>query len=200
MAKNNNENTTVEGLTEEDLAAIAASFAEGDVPALTHTVLEIWENLLSNIEEARKERVTPVVANRIITNYPKLEFSDIPAYWNEYYDLMTEMRTILRTVIASKEDCFKHIEDDATENRELYLELLFQWSDQIARWEETWDCMDPKAALKLAAIADVAAVFMGQTGITEALSQPQVGFSFDDDARVALAKRLEEAAEERKDG
>ena len=100
MAKNNNENTTAEGLTEEDLAAIAASFAEGDVPALTHTVLEIWENLLSNIEEARKERVTPVVANRIITNYPKLV--DEPLHWNSVAEELPVHAQLIRLHEASK--------------------------------------------------------------------------------------------------
>lgn len=192
----NTENTeeVTEELTQEDIEAIAASFAEGEVPKLTHTILEIWRDLLSNIEVAREERVTPVIANRVITSYPKLNYADVPAYWDLYYDLMTELRDILDDQIATDDEALSNVEDDAVANRKHYVELLFAWSDRIAQWEEQWDATSPRAAIELAAIADVASMFMGQTGMTEALSQPQVGFEFNDDDRVALQQRLVEAA------
>ena len=183
-----------EELTEEDIEAIAASFAEGNPPALTHTLLEIWRNILSNIESAREERIPPVIANRVVTAYPKIEYHMVPQYWDTYYDLLTEMRDILDDVIASDNEAFDRVEDDAILNRDLYVEVLFGWSDKINQWEEEWDTMSPNAAVELAAIADVSSVIVGETGLTENLSQLQIGFSFDDSDRIALQERLAEAA------
>ncbi len=183
-----------EELTDEDLAAIQASLSEGEVPAMTNTLLKIWQEILSNIETSREERITPIIANRVVGTWTKLEYSDVPAYWELYYDLMTDLRGILLDEIASDPECLNNIEDDAIDNRERYLNILFGWSDRIAEWEEQWECTSPRAHIELAAIADVARFFVGPEGLTEGLSQPQLGFSFDDDDRIALQERLLEAA------
>lgn len=184
-------------LADVDLEAIAASFAEGEAPVMTHTLLEIWNDLLSNAELGVEEHISPMLANSIISKWDRLEFSDIPAYWALYHELMIELRDILHDVIATDPDCYKHVEDDGVENRKLYMEVLFGWTDRINQWEEQWDCTDPRAAIELAAIADVARMFTGQTGIVEHLSQPQMNFTFGDDERTELAERLAAAQKER---
>lgn len=190
-------NETAEQLTPEDEAAIIASLTEGDTPTLSHTVLEIWSEILSNLETEEKSRTSPVVATRIVRSWPGMQYRDIPRYWELYYTLMREMRDALMAVIRSDEDCFSHVEDDAEENRDLYLEVLFQWSDIVGQWEENWDLQSEDAVAHVAAIADCGAFFIGEQGLAAHLSQEQVGFRYTEEDRVALTQRLTEAADAR---
>ena len=187
-------------LTEEEMQAIQDSlqFDPEDLnKPLEHTVLKMWQEVLKNIEEEEKGRITPAIATHVVSSWPKLSYSEVGAYFSYYYALMKELREDLNEVIASDPECLDRVEDDAIENRELYLEIAFLWSDRIQQWDEAWDWEAPDAHVQIAAIADVSAVFIGQTGLLQHLSQPQVNFQMTEEDREALTARLQEAAKGR---
>ena len=195
------EEIPMEEQTPEDLAAIAASFAEGssdELPPLTVTVLRIWQEILGNIEESRQERISPTLAARVVRAWSNMTIQEVPQYWALYYDLLESARTRLHNVLSAHPDAIDQVENDAEENREVYLEVAFEWNDLLARMDEQWNCTDPEAHLQLAALTDVAGFLTGPNGLFDALSQPQVGFEFTEADQAALAKRLGEAAAGRK--
>lgn len=183
-------------MTTADLDAIAASMAEGNV-VMHSTILGIWQDVLTNVEEAATEKVTPIVANRIMNAWPRLEYADIPAYWTRYYEYVIELRDLLSDIIATDAECLLRIEHDGVDNKDLYKEVLFAWSNRIQEWEEDWDVTSSRAGVELAAMADVGGMFVGPTGLTEHLSQPQIRFEYTEADRAELGERLHAAREGR---
>lgn len=162
--------------------------ALGTAPALTHTVLEIWTNVLSNIEGNEDEHISPRYAHSIVSNWPKLSYQDIAGYTRQYFMFLKGLRNILTEEVDKDPEAFGRIENDVEENRAHYLELIAGWQVQIERWELEWDCTAPKSHIGVAALADATSFFVGAQGLVEHLSQ--IGFQFSDEDREALRLRL----------
>ena len=162
--------------------------ALGTAPALTHTVLEIWTQVLSNIEGNEEEHISPRYANSIVSNWPRLAFQDIREYTQQYFAYLKGLRDILTAEVEKDSGAFERVENDAEENRAHYLELIAGWQEQIERWELEWDCTAPDSHVSLAALADATSFFVGAQGLVEHLSQ--IGFQFTDEDREALRLRL----------
>ena len=157
-------------------------------PELTHTILEIWQSILSNIEANEDEHISPRYANSIVSNWPRLNFQDVKAYTKVYFTYLKTLRLILTNEIAKDPAALERVEDDAEENREHYLELIGAWQEQIESWEQNWDSDAPNAHILLAALADATSFFVGAQGLVEHLSQ--INFQFTDEDREVLRERL----------
>ena len=179
-------------LSEQDLADLAA-LGETEEPK-KHTLLEVWRELLSNIEAGAEQRVPPQLALRIVSSWPKLGFEDVAAYWAVYHDRLTDMRELLHLEIATDPEALNRVEDDATANAEHYMNLLLAWNQQVLLWEHEWDVNDPAAAIKLAAFADAQSFVLGQQGLVEHLTH--IGFAYGEDDAAAMHEILESWAEE----
>jgi len=174
---------------------IESIFENPDEPIVLRTLLEIWRELLSNIEHERVERISANVAQKIVATWPKLDFKDVPAYLRHYYDLLAEQRLVVLAEIHKDPAALKYLgEEDPIENREHYEEILFGWNLNVARWEREWDVTDPEAAIKLAAIIDAQGFFLAQTGLVAHLSE--IGFEFTEADGERLVARLQAAKEE----
>lgn len=156
------------------------------------TLLESWSKLLESIDTERKGRVTPQVANRTLSAWPKLDYSDLDAYYQRYYDISDEMRQVVEHEVATHPEALKNIEDDGEDNEEIYLNIMFGWQQVIILHEHNWDTNAPDAAIELAAIADVQTFYLGQTGMVAHLGDPNLGFSFSDEDSDALRLALQE--------
>ena len=169
---------------------------------IDHTLLYVWREVLSNIEKIREERVSPVIANKIVSSWPKLAYQDVPAYHELYHGYLTEYRDTLDEVIKEFPGCFKHTApvgeegSDAIENRAAYLELLFRWHSLNISFEHEWDAAADDSHVSIAAIADAAAFTIGPSGLTQHLAQPQVAFQWTDEDQQELQARLLEAEEQ----
>ena len=157
-------------------------------PELTHTILEIWASVLSNIESNEGEHISPRYANSIVSNWPRLNFQDVSGYTRKYFSFLKALREILTAEIDKDPEALKNVENDAEENRGHYLELIGGWQEQIERWEQEWDSDHPEAHIGLAALADATSFFVGSQGLVEHLSQ--INFQFTDEDREALRLRL----------
>jgi hypothetical protein len=157
-------------------------------PELTHTVLEVWASVLSNIESNEGEHISPRYANSIVSNWPKLTFQEVKAYTLQYFAYLKALRELLSEVIAQNPSALENVENDAEDNREHYLELIGGWQELIERWELAWESTDPDSHVTLAALADATSFFVGSQGLVEHLSQ--IGFQFTDEDREALRLRL----------
>lgn len=180
------ENTPLTAKDEADLKLLG----DAEAPA-PNTLLKVWQEVLSNIEQSASERVTPALANRIVSSWPKLSFQDTPDYHKLYHGYLMELREILHDAIRKNPDALKNVDDDAEANRDIYLGLLLDWQIRIAEWEHAWDASAADAHIKLAAIADATVFFVGQNGLVEHLSQ--INFQFSDADRDELGEKLLEA-------
>ena len=181
--------TPVEDLPElpADLQA-EVNAALGQAPELSHTILEIWAQVLSNIEANEGEHISPRYANSIVSNWPRLKFQEVSAYTQKYFTYLKSLRELLTEEIAKDPAAFERVENDAEENREHYLELIGAWQERIEMWEQTWQSDAKDSHVTLAALADATSFFVGAQGLVEHLSQ--IGFQFTDEDREALRLRL----------
>ena len=150
----------------------------GDEKGERRTLLEAWQNVLQDIEQSQAEHISPQVAMKVVASWSQLKFPDVPVYWNLYHENLVKLRTILDEVIERHPDCFKNTEpegehSDATGNHAAYLDLLFSWQLEVARWERLWDVTSPDAGASIAAIADASNFYLSQTGLIAHLEQIQ---------------------------
>lgn len=169
------------------------------------TLLEIWRNVLGNIEAERGGRVSPAAANQLVNIWPKLTFADVSVYTNAYYDYLLDLRDILDAEIAKDKKAFKHTaprrpdgtldpDGDAIKNGPRYRELLAAWQERIILWEHQWDSDAADAAARVAAIADATAFYVGPQGLVANLDD--IGFQLTDDESEAIRTRLAAYKEE----
>jgi hypothetical protein len=178
----------------EELPELPADLQEevnrelGQAPELTHTILEVWASVLSNIESNEGEHISPRYANSIVSNWPRLTFQEVSEYTRQYFTFLKALRDILTAEIDKNPAALERVENDAEENREHYLELIGGWQELIERWEQDWDSDAPDSHVTLAALADATSFFVGAQGLVEHLSQ--INFQFTDEDREALRLRL----------
>jgi len=177
-------------LTEQDIADLESLAAESE----NHTLLEVWREILSNIDEARKEKITPTEAVRIVTAWRHLSVQDVAVYQPLYYDRLDEMRQVLLVEIESDPAALKNTENDAEDNHHHYLNLLLQWQLLAQSWGADWDVSSPTSHIDLAAFAEAQNFVLGERGLIGQLEA--IGFDFTDEESTALAAELEVARAE----
>src|SRR6478609_7165224 len=81
-----------------------------------HTLLEIWRNVLGNIESQKSERIHPQTAQKVVSAWPKLSFQDTPLYHERYFAILKEFRDILDFVIQEHPGCLKNVGGDENDD------------------------------------------------------------------------------------
>ena len=119
----------------------------------------------------------------------------MPEYQKRFYSKILELRDLVVAEIETDDECLNRLtaEEDSIDNAPHYRELLFQWQKRILEWEQAWDCTDPNAAVELAAISDVHAMFFGQVGLTAYLDN--IKFEFTEQDQAEMRQRLDEIKE-----
>jgi len=195
MSDTNNTETAGEPEVELSAQDIADLASLGSTESKPRTLLEVWSNVLKNIEPSRDQKhIAPTIANKIVSSWPKMSFQDVRNYHLKYHALLIELRDILENLIEKNPDALENTENEAVDNRDLYIELVSRWHEQVAQWERDWTVDDADSHVQLAAIADAASFFTGPSGLAAHFSD--IGLSFTDDDRETLTKRLMLAAEE----
>jgi hypothetical protein len=186
-------------LSEQDQADLAALTEE----PINHTLLEIWNEVLGSIELSVAHKIPAIVANKVVSSWPKLSYQDTARYHARYHEILTEYRRILRELIEENPGCLKNIGERGTEffdaeaNRGVYKELIIRWKLYDQSLQLDWDAVDPESHIEIAAIADAAAFCIGSTGLIQHLGAPQIGFTQSSGDQEELEARLTEAAEAR---
>lgn len=169
--------------------------AEEEQPPITHSLLEVWQNILSNVEESLTKRLTPGAAAKAVSTWPKMNFPDVPVYLGLYHQFLLEYREILEDLITEHPEALEHLgPDDGESNHDIYLQLLIEWQKLQLAQEFVWDATEPDAAARLAAIADSNAFMLGQMGLVAHLDQ--IGFDYTPDEREKVSALLKEFSEE----
>lgn len=159
-----------------------------------HTLLEVWRAVLAPARGGLADApITPQWATRIVSTYPQVTFADTPAVNTMFFVVVNELGSILDEVIDSDTQCLKWetAQEDVEHNSEHYRELLTLWQTHMLRRELEWKPTDPDAAVMLAALSEVHAMFFGEKGLTAHLDS--IKFQFTEADQEALTRSLEDA-------
>lgn len=155
---------------------------------LDHSLLEMWSEVLSNVEPEKAAKISPQAAMGVLSKWPTLMMKDVPLYVEAYYTHLEEYRDILNKVIAFNPKALLHVgEEDAAQNRRLYFEVVGRWQRLQREIEEAWTVESDTAAIELAALADSTNFILGSTGLVAHLEQ--LGLE-PTDAEMDLIERL----------
>ena len=160
-------------------AAMAAKENDGDSQAVEReiTLLESWLSVLSNAEGARGVRATPSETIAGLSRHAGLlTLADIPAYFDQYYELLTGAYDIVRAQVEDNVEALNvSKEDDAELNWKHYANIYMLWRQHLVTAEHEWDINAESAAAELAALQDAAGFLFGPTGLVQHLDV--IGFS-----------------------
>lgn len=160
--------------------------------ALTHTLLEVWTGVLSNIERSEQERITLSTAVRLLNKHADLQMRELPRYFQRYHELLRELRWVVsEEVEAAGEEAFRRVEHDAEDNYAHYFNILVNWMKLANGWELMWDVSIPYANAEGAAIIDAYEFALGERGLAAQLDA--IGFDWSDEfaAKLQLAVEAE---------
>ena len=160
-------------------AAMAAKENDGDSQAVEReiTLLESWLSVLSNAEGARGVRATPSETIAGLSRHAGLlTLADIPAYFDQYYQLLIGAYDIVRAQVEDNAEVLNvSKEDDAELNWKHYANIYMLWRQHLMTAEREWDINSEGAAAELAALQDAAGFLFGPTGLVQHLDV--IGFS-----------------------
>ena len=164
-------------------------------PAQTHSLLEVWASILSNIDLAAQEKITPEEAGALISRYSFMRVQETPRYLELYYTFLREYHAALTAEIESDSECLKRTEPqvDAEENRHHYMNLLTQWMAIAMRLGLAWDATTEEAHLELAALNEARNFVIGSTGIVAHLES--INFTLSPDERDEIDRAVLAAQE-----
>jgi len=186
--------------SDEDIAALnEVGIATDGEPPSWHAILQVWRDVLRNAETELEAKVTPQWAARITSSYAELQFRDMVNFRNRYFSKILELLTVVEDQIATDDECLNVTspEEDAERNARHYKEVLKDWQLTYLGWELDWDCLDPDAAVEIAAIAEAHKMFFGQNGLTQQLEN--LKFEYTEADQAAVAEALRAKAEEHKE-
>ena len=155
-----------------------------------HTVLEVWQKVLSNIDLAKQERITTTNAHKVLTAYPFLTTKDLVPYYTAFYWCLEQYRDALAFEIDTDEKCLEWTDPelDAENNRHHYFNLMVTWQRLALSMRTDWEASSELAGAELAALSDSQAFMLGEKGLVNLLGQLKLAFDSDDAAEVyALA-------------
>lgn len=155
-----------------------------------HTVLEIWQKVLSNVDAAKKERITTTNAFKLLTSYPFLTTKDLVPYYTAFYWCLEQYRDALEFEIDTDDRCLEWTDPDldSENNRHHYTNLMVNWQRLALSMRTDWEASSELAGPQLAALNDSQAFMLGEKGIINLLSQLKLDYDqADADEVYALA-------------
>ncbi len=152
-------------------------------------LLKVFKHLLEPVKTLKDEKLTMQYCSRIIDNYSGIEFKDMENYNNQYVDYVLELLNILDEIIASDDECLNvtNEDEDLEHNRVNYLNLVLQWQIAMQQWSFDWDCLDKKAAIKLAAQNEAGLLAFGEKGLVGFFSSIQFNLTDDEQQTISDA-------------
>ena len=155
-----------------------------------HTVLEIWQKVLSNVDAAKKKRITTTNAFKLLSSYPFLTTKDLVPYYTAFYRCLEQYRDVLEFEIGTDDRCLEWTDPDldSENNRHHYTNLMVNWQRLALSLRTDWEASSELAGPQLAALNDSQSFMLGEKGIINLLSQLKLDYDQTDaDEVYALA-------------
>lgn len=150
-------------------------------PAPTHSVLEVWDLILSNAEPQGRLPILSGVASAIVARYPYLKHQETQQYHAYYHHLLQECRELLHAELAGDTKYRQWVGDeDAEHNYAHYKNVLVSWHNFFDALEEEWVAEDETSHIQIAVLSDVRAFFFSGVGLAGHLDSIQFSLSKDE--------------------
>ena len=175
----------VEEVVEDDAQVVQMPPKPAD-----HTVLEIWQKVLSNVDAAKQERITTTNAFKLLSSYPFLTTKDLVPYYTAFYWCLEQYRDVLEFEIGTDDRCLEWTDPDldSENNRHHYTNLMVNWQRLALSMRTDWEASSKLAGPELAALNDSQSFMLGEKGIINLLSQLKLNYDqADADEVYALA-------------
>ena len=175
----------VEEVVEDDSTVIQMPPKPSD-----HTVLEIWQKVLSNVDTAKQERIATTNAFKLLMTYPFLTTKDLVPYYTTFYWCLEQYRDVLEFEIDTDDKCLEWTDPelDAENNRHHYTNLMVNWQRLALSMRTDWSPTSENAGAELAALSDSQSFMLGEKGLINLLSQLKLDYDqADADEVYALA-------------
>ena len=142
-----------------------------------HTLLEVWSTVLANSDSWRDDRIIPQWVTKVVRNYVEVSIADCIKVHKLYYEIVDEMKEILRLEIAGDPECLTHLtpESDIAENLTHYKNILLLWQQAFMARELDWHPEIEDAGVILAALSEAHELFFGDRGLVQHLGH--IGFA-----------------------
>lgn len=163
---------------------------EGKADLPYRTVLELWKNVLDNVDNGGLQRITMEWATAVTTVYKEMTFAKMPAFRDSFYKKLREMRALLQEVIDEDEErtAQTSAEEDVAYNGTSYIGLIAVWQMKLLEWELTWDCKARNAIVEHAAISETQRIFFSSKGLVTLLDS--INFEMTEDDNAALIEKM----------
>ncbi len=168
------------------------------------TILEVWREVLKPAVTMKDTEIpAPNYAMAMCGQYPDVHVWDAVKIHRGYCQHLIDVADILEAEIESDPVCLDQstAEDDATENRGHYLNVLLLWQQYFHQHELEWDCLDAESPVQLASFGEAFKTVFGgpgREGITDYLNS--IPLEMDDADRQLIADALDEQRETWKAG
>lgn len=163
-----------------------------------HTIAELWSKVLVPARHEQHARVTPQLATRLVQTYAEVTYAQTAKYMPLFHEKVIGLLEILENTLdeAAHDEALNvtSAEEDAAQNRQMYIQIITDWQEQMLRWEMEWTPDTPDAGLKVAILSEVHKMFFEQNGIISLLDH--INFEFTDDDRTRLTENLEAVRKE----
>lgn len=162
--------------------------------AINHSVLRVWQAVLSNIDVEAAARPSMDFCARIIRHYPHLAFQEISEYVDRYYEILKKARDILTEVIESDPEAFSRSgKADVELNKGNYVKVIAGWEGLLRTMTDAWDSDSDWSHVDMPAISDATVFLMSDKGLLGQLAA--LGFQFDEEDAETVEKLIQEHAQ-----
>lgn len=174
-------------LTDQDVVDLHEIGIEA---APARTLLAVWNEVFKSGKNVAAEPIPMMAAHKVTSSWPKVSYQDTVIYHRLYHEYLADLGTVLEETIAKHPEALKNVgAEDATENRELYVDLLIAWHLCFDARDEAWDAGDADSHIQVAAIVDARHFVFSDMGLAGHLGA--IGFVLDDEeflTRLVAAK------------
>lgn len=157
------------------------------------SVLEVWKNVLDNVDDDAANKPTFHQGLRLINTYRDVHYKDIPLLLTLWREKVSAMRDIVAEAIEIGDLEVANEAEDRTVNDAAYRQIITEVEKLSADWEDRFDFTHPDAAIEAASIPEAYQVFHGNQhnpGLVAHLAT--IGFQFTQEDQEALVELLAE--------
>lgn len=155
-----------------ELPELADAVKAAETGVFEHTVLELWERHIEELLRINEAPMELMFADSVLRQWPWLGYADLEPYREARQEKLLDILKALRFAYTkSSELLFQENENDWDLHKEIYLEVLVQWSILPLKWDKQWSTatdMQIKALLH-AVNADAAVLVGGPESLPEYL-------------------------------
>jgi hypothetical protein len=157
-----------------------------------HTLFEMYEDMIQQGIKGLQGPLNLPTANSILRSWPMIKFSELRLYLKRRETRLQEAYQTLQDIYdGKKEQIFLENVDDWEVHKDLYIDLIVEWTKLTNEWAEQWMTMSDNRSkvVEMAVLMDLQAVILGEEGFVTQMRN-LYGFNITEDEGAEITRRL----------